>query len=243
MKLILKLFLVTSLVFYSQIYSQDVKSILTEKSGWWGPNFGASNWGWGFRFSKSWKLDYIYSGEGSHEISGNYKIDKEKIIISLDKKDSQYFKVPHGFICEIVSVPESLIFKKLLSCNDQKYYYGYGHLSNGDTKVIDGISVITLGRKRAIITSDVMYREKPSKQASTISCKQIQRELKASTALPRTSIVHVYARTLQKESIDKWTNYWYYVSPMYDPYSGESCKADFGWIFAEFIKWDSYQDN
>jgi len=224
------------------IYSEDIEQLLTQKTGWWGPGGGASNWAWGYKFKKNGKVKYIFAGEGSHQVDGTYKIDGEEIKISLNKPTDD-FKIPLKNTCRIVADSESLVYRKKLLCSDKKSYFGSGHISRDELKMIENIPVVTMGRKRAKITADVKYRSQPNKGASTIECKLVQKQLKPSSSLAKESIIHVYARTKEKESIDKWSNYWYYVAPMYDMHDGESCKADFGWIFAEFTEWDTYQDN
>ena len=48
---------------------------------------------------------------------------------------------------------------------------------------------------------------------------------------PKETQIRVLARTLEKERVQQWTNYWYYVEIT----AAEGMMQRYGWMFGEFI--------
>ncbi|GBF52110.1 hypothetical protein LPTSP4_36480 [Leptospira ryugenii] len=208
------------------------KQILTKGDGFWGPGGESSSWGWGFEFYDNGKMTMIFVGEGGEEIKGTYSIRNNKLYVKSDK----------DYECNLINLEDNLIFKLALNCSNGLRLYGYAHKSINETRKIDNNTVITMGRKRFKITENVKFRVAPELNSETIKCKFLSLQHTEIDFLPRSTVVHVLARTEDKIKIKNWNNYWYYVTVMYDMHDGESCQKDYGWIYAQFTELDSYQD-
>jgi hypothetical protein len=226
------LIIMTTIVITNSINSEVSEDILTKNSGFWGPGGEASAWGWSFTFYKGGKLKKIFVGEGGEEIDGTYRIKGNKVFISSDK----------GYVCSISDLAENLTFKKILVCDNSLQLYGYGHKSIGEKRKINEFDAITLGRIRMIVKENLKFRKEPNQSSVTIKCNFILSGNSKVDFLPSRTIVHAIARTENKSKINRWNNYWFYVSVMYDMHDGESCESDFGWVYSEFLEKDSYQD-
>lgn len=88
---------------------------------------------------------------------------------------------------------------------------------------VNGVEVITLGGVGGMTTQNVRVRVAPSIQAGII-------RFPTRDYRPKGSYVRVLARTLQRERVQQWTNYWYYVEN-----TGERQSARYGWMFGEFV--------
>ena len=96
---------------------------------------------------------------------------------------------------------------------------------------INGIEAISMGGKKGVTTENVRIRPKP-----TIDSKYLEYSNEIEGKLPyypKGWDVIIYARTLNKDKIGKWNNYWYYVELVCDSREMES---GWVWVYGEFIK-------
>ncbi len=88
---------------------------------------------------------------------------------------------------------------------------------------VNGIEVITMGAVWGKALQNVRVRTAPSINASIIKFPKLD-------YWPKGASVRVLARTVQKERVQQWTNYWYYVEN-----TAEEESPRYGWMFGEFI--------
>lgn len=101
-------------------------------------------------------------------------------------------------------------------------------LVNNEKRNFKGVDVVVMGLKQGITTSDVKIRDTP-----TINGKIINywKEMGADNLefVPKGETVEVIARTVNKEKIKKWENYWYLVNV------GMEFQV---WMFGEFVEFN-----
>lgn len=88
---------------------------------------------------------------------------------------------------------------------------------------VNGVEVSTMGAVMGMTTQNVRVRTAPSVKASIIKFPTLD-------YCPKGSYVRVLARTLQKERVQQWDNYWYYVEN-----TAQQESPRYGWMFGEFI--------
>ncbi len=91
------------------------------------------------------------------------------------------------------------------------------------SREVNGVPVVTVGAVMAMTMQNVRVRTAPSVKASLIKFPTLD-------YCPKGSYVRVLARTVQKEQVQQWTNYWYYVENLGEPESPR-----YGWMFGEFL--------
>lgn len=96
----------------------------------------------------------------------------------------------------------------------------------GAARKHEGINVVSMGGKKGITTSEVKIRKTPSTSGEVLNYYPglYDDMLKA---VPINTTVTVIARTVNKEQVQKWNNYWYLVNV---DWSTEV------WMFGEFVK-------
>jgi hypothetical protein len=94
---------------------------------------------------------------------------------------------------------------------------------------VDGIEVVTMGAVFGMTTQNVRVRAAPSVQAGII-------RFPTSDYHPKGSSVRLLARTVQREKVQQWTNYWYYVE---NTAMEESPR--YGWMFGEFLEYSEQE--
>jgi len=130
-------------------------------------------------------------------------------------------------ICILHTDESSMYYSKFLKCTSQINRNVLGMNSStilfpvpesklpaGIARDFNGIQVITQGCARGITTENVKIRTGPS-----ISSKEIQFRNKLHfypdaiilDYVPRGSELHLIARTIERERIQSWENYWYLV--------------------------------
>ncbi len=88
---------------------------------------------------------------------------------------------------------------------------------------VNGVDVITTGAVMGTTTQNVRVRAGPGVDAPALKYGTLD-------SAPKGSSVRVLARTLEKERVQQWTNYWYYVEN-----TGQEGSPRFGWMFGQFI--------
>ncbi len=96
----------------------------------------------------------------------------------------------------------------------------------GETRMIGKCQVITMGMKKGITTSAVKIRKTPEMEGEELVYYS---EIFApeQKSVPNKTSVTIIARTLEKQTVQKWENYWYYV---------HVGAHDGVWMFGEFVK-------
>jgi hypothetical protein len=96
----------------------------------------------------------------------------------------------------------------------------------GETRMIGKWQVITMGMKKGVTTSAVKIRKTPEAEGEELVyfSEIFAPEQKS---VPNKTSVTIIARTLEKQTVQKWENYWYYV---------QVGAHDGVWMFGEFVK-------
>ncbi len=120
-------------------------------------------------------------------------------------------------------------YKKVIVENTDRIEYPVldSQLAAGEKRIINNIPVIIMGKLKGIITANVKIRTAPSINAQAIT---YQKELYGDPGTPfvpeKTGVI-IIARTLKKEKVQNWENYWYYI---------QAGTSDGAWMFGEFVK-------
>jgi hypothetical protein len=97
-------------------------------------------------------------------------------------------------------------------------------------RMAEGVPVVTLGVVFGETTQNVRIRTAPSVQAGIVKYLEpgAAREL---DYCPKGKQIRVIARTLERERVQRWTDYWYYV----ELYAAFGMTPRYGWMFGELI--------
>jgi len=119
--------------------------------------------------------------------------------------------------------------------NEYKIVYQRNiYVNEGTEVVIDDIPAVTMGLVSGITVENVNIREKPDLKAKKIKYRYFKwgsDEEEELSYIKKDEELRVLARTTNKEKIDNWNNYWYYIEYTYG--YGDSLTV---WVYAEFIK-------
>lgn len=101
-------------------------------------------------------------------------------------------------------------------------------VEKGAKRVIDGIPVIVMGGISGRTNDNVKIRKKPSITAESVNYEVDLYGIDnpPQDFVPKMTEIIILARTLEKEKVHKWNNYWYYVKVGIN--NGV-------WMFGEFI--------
>jgi hypothetical protein len=182
-------------------------------------------------------LGFVWYIEGNYEISGNNVLLHPAKCFRYENGPEKNCNETIGeATCYLEKKNDSIFYSTYLKCKSKnnkdmfdtfEYPVEDSRIKAGETKKVDTIEVVTTGRKSAVTTANVKIRVKPS-----VSAKEIEFRLYPdfrSPFVPEKQFITVYARTLKKEKVQNWENYWYYIE------AGTSGKA---WMFGEFIKFN-----
>lgn len=107
------------------------------------------------------------------------------------------------------------------------YYRDDFKLPAGTERVWQGTPVVTMGQKFGATTTVVKIRKAPSVTAPEVPYLAELFGGEEKPAVPAGTEIAVIARTKNKQTVDKWINYWYLVNV------GAREKV---WMFGEFVK-------
>lgn len=192
------------------------------------------------RFISTYNIDggSLWHNEGNYEIAGTsillhpVSCRQNKGGDAIDCK-----KTVGELVCHLEKDDESVFYSLYLTCKpkkpDNQFYkslkFQYpvkdSEVRAGEMKKVDGVAVITTGKASAVTTSNVKLRAKPSPTAREIEFTLYPDY--RSPFVPAKTEITVYARTVDKEKVQNWENYWYYVK------AGGAGEA---WMFGEFVK-------
>lgn len=96
----------------------------------------------------------------------------------------------------------------------------------GETRMISKWQVTTMGMKKGFTTSSVKIRKTPEPTGEEVPyfAALFEPEQKS---VPKNTPVTIVARTMEKEKIKEWDNYWYYI---------QVGACDGVWMYGEFLK-------
>jgi len=158
-------------------------------------------------------------GPGGASCSAPYEVSGTSV--KLGKGDDFCKKQ----VCKVVTGLTSIEGTEGLQCGKTIYYVEEDRPKKGATVKINGTAAIVMGEAPGSTTTKVVIRKGPSKSSKAHACNG---------KVPDTLKLTVLARTTNKVKVDKWNNYWYYVSIHGDENSFD-CGSTPQWIFGEFV--------
>ena len=208
-------------------------------------------------FNKNNTYKISYSSEGWYwEDAGTFQLQKGKIYLKpqqcspADKDEKSHYTMTMGDgVCTLSKSDDTLDYLysiKCVSTYNKKNLWGSNsgndamtfndetsRLPAGSARNIKNVPVITMGMKKGTTTTNVKIREKPSTKAKSLKFSRgiygDDSELK--DFVPAGTELTVIARTVGREKVETWNNYWYYVNV------GTHVGMDDGvWVYGEFVK-------
>jgi hypothetical protein len=203
-------------------------------------------------FNKNGTYEANYESEGLYwHNKGDYSVKNNKILLAPAVCKS-YKNDERGVPCEttlgraecaIIEDLKSLYYTRYLECTslDNKNVLGFNspgilfplpqfRIKSGEERVFKGTRVIVLPDSNGVTTSNVKIRKSPSISSESVQYMEKMAYDPTSKTLdfvPRDTRITIIARTKDKYSVDKWSNYWFLVSV------GMQTEV---WMFGEFVK-------
>lgn len=206
----------------------------------------------GLSFSNNGKYQFTYGSEGIYwHNEGTYKIEEDKVLLNAlvckereDDKDSIKCKNTFGNgYCKVEDPKWNYFFRKVLACYSKGNSDPFGlildptnrfefpipelRIQTGEKIVLYGTPAISMRDELALTTSDVKIREKPNINSKSYPYFE-DLYLASLPYVPKNTEIILQARTIEKEKIKNWENYWYYITVKKNNFSG--------WMFGEFIQ-------
>lgn len=199
-------------------------------------------WGYALKFNKDLTYQISFAGEGYLSLTGKYIVSGQEVILDNPKDNNgqnETIAAEHVLKKCVLQNIEDLYYLEALSCSSgKKFYNTTKKVPSGTERKVGNIDVLTMNRVEAITTDNVMIRENPDTQAKSIGVLQqvsgAQMEFKHQEYLHSNYPMNIIARTKNKEKVQKWENYWYYVA-LYEETMGYPASVT-GWVFGEFVK-------
>jgi len=186
-----------------------------------------------------------WGDSGRYSINGNQvELKPEACTGSFEHADDCEHSLGHAF-CRIVATPNSIYTTHQLTCQSEKNKNLMGEAVDSfsitfpqtklppDTKrIFHGIPVVTIGEVKARTTDAVKIRKAPSVNAESFEYHSNPFGPGTSTPfVPAGVEVIVVARSVHKEKVKNWENYWYLVTVNWG--------AQEVWMYGEFLAFKS----
>jgi len=187
-------------------------------------------YGWELTLKQDGSLEYIFLGEGCGHFSGKYSYTSSGFTYSGQGDETECGNVKSGEgECKINENSKNFFYLKEINCSGPIDVTLFSELTTGLQRNVEDVPVIMV-IKRGTIKENAYIRSAPSKSAKPSECffESVEGR-KPTPVLPANQYIFVVGKTLQKEKVDKWENFWYFVDAG-DWYS--DCQ---GWVFGEFI--------
>ncbi len=226
-------------------YAGDSVSLTPEylASGSWGPE---NIVGMKIRFNSGGSFDSeLNMGQSYCTASGKFSIKGGKLELAMESSKSSPFcgvmTLKEGVIVTDKSSPKYrnyILFRadqvKDLYLNEDLKIWDYNSkLKEGESVTINGTDAVVTGIKEAVTTTTVKVRETPGTGGKEIHYNYESEETGTTVtvkALPKNKSLTVLARTREKISVGKTSNYWYYAE--FETYISYTK----GWIYGDFVE-------
>jgi hypothetical protein len=187
-------------------------------------------------------VSYTYGfGENQAIFNGSFRVIDDQTISGVYEYYSAYDNEPpvpnfkpkqNTFNGKIVILENSVQYDTVIKLNNGVTLLNRNHIvPAGLDRTVDGVKVKTMGCKPAVVTENAKIRIKPSIDSDTIKYAA-EFDGQVFQYCPADTKITVLARTENKEKINNWNNYWFYVELT----GASEYEVRYGWIFAEFIK-------
>jgi hypothetical protein len=192
----------------------------------------SSGYGYQLDLDPTGKLHYFFAGEGCGNLTGTYTATESGFTYNLDKSEQECDTLRPGTgDCKVFALDDDLYFLKKIQCIGVINIELFGSpIETELPRKIGNILVKTI-HKSGKVTTEAFIREAPQKSAKPARCILESPRLEERKTLPKDAELKVVARTNEKEKVDKWENYWYYVDAKDGWYA--NCE---GWVFGEFVE-------
>jgi hypothetical protein len=195
------------------------------------------------KFQNNSELTTLESyGEDLTIITGRYLINNDKLKLSIYKlsghsytKDMDLSKemlinTECQFVSNNKSSINSLLYNSYYKCDNGYYIFNNSDKTKINSEItINSIPVLSLGLKKGVTTENVKIRENPDIKSKSIIFNS---EMYGGNlpSIPKGAEISIIARTIEKNRIGSWDNYWYYVNV------GDYYRKGWVWMYGEFIK-------
>ncbi len=189
-------------------------------------------------FSKNKSVEFFWHGfEASGSLTGSYLVKDGQLQISdiVYKAGDGGVHLPESFTCKLQPVADSLDYAEKLHCSPDSFeiFNVSAKVPNGAPRNIGTIPVVVHVKKMKV-TSTLKVRKGPSINGELLEWDG-EGGIKRSN-LSKGTQIQVFARTREKDKVQKWSNYWYYIKVLsVHPEKAVSAELD-GWVFGEFLK-------
>ncbi|EMF80933.1 hypothetical protein LEP1GSC188_3163 [Leptospira weilii serovar Topaz str. LT2116] len=244
--IIIILFCVTNLI--AQEVTNNLNQQLLAVKEWNNSN------GDSIRFNENGTL--IFHEESEPVISGetNYTIESKMVLFKFKNSSDPRLK-GREYKCNLKFKEHDYLPKQYIACEGKSKnvkavnFYNPNSINPPDHKYeIQDQKVVSTKRTIGTVNSDVFFREKANVNSKFFAFNQLSseecmgdrlRDLKSDSdiskqiKLPQGFSVEIIARTESMHKIEKWNNYWYFVSTSLGCYGGVT--TTYGWIYGNFI--------
>lgn len=146
--------------------------------------------------------------------SGSYKIEANRLILNVEYKEND--KIPNNLVYEYQQSNDNLLYTVYLKAVENyeemqnRFWAKDSNVPEGSKRFINGIEVIRLKEAVYITLENLNARENPNINSKKFYFRgpELLKEY-----LPKGFKVIIIARTIKKEKISEWENYWYFVKP------------------------------
>lgn len=128
--------------------------------------------------------------------------------------------------CEIKEILDSVKYLYQLTCRGTKFYNRGIYVPKDKMRKIGNREVVTMGGVEFVTKDFVRIREEPSVEGKIVRYLPALGR-RTSEYMPKETMVEVFARTKDKDTVKGWTNYWYYID------SGWNRGV---WVFGEYLE-------
>ena len=131
--------------------------------------------------------------------------------------------------CTLKDDPKPFLYRNYFVCDNGYHFYRISDRPNpGDIIFAGDIQVDATERVTAKTVKNARLRTGPGTKYPRIHY-QVDLCGKEFPYVPANYSVRIYARTKTKETIGKWTDYWYYVN------ASDQCNPGYHWIFGALL--------
>ncbi|AYV57686.1 hypothetical protein EFP84_18760 [Leptospira kmetyi] len=206
------------------------------------------------KFNKNGTL--LFHEESEPVISGEVKYTVENNTLAFKFNNSSDSRLKgREYKCILKFKEHDYLPKQYIACEGKSKsvktinFYNPNSINPPDYKYeIYGEKVVSTKRIVGTINSDVFFREKANinskfyafNQLSSEECmedrlKDLKNEsdISKQIKLPKGFAVEIIARTENMHNIEKWNNYWYFVSTSLGCYGRVT--TTYGWVYGNFI--------
>ena len=170
----------------------------------------------------------------SSRTKGTYALKNDRLTLVREGNGGPFLRDGR-----LVSDPNSLRFSRfIVFAGGEKLWDTTSAVPAGNRVTIEGVPGVTMGMKKAAVTTNAKFRVKPDMKAKELTFGKFKEggeglEEETLPYLPAGTKIVVLARTVKTQKVQQWNNYWYYIDA-----EGPFDAWKQGWVFAELVKLD-----